>query len=157
MSKNEYGIPRYKPYNFGLSLGMQKQTKRRKRKKTNASIRQHIPRLWKEKILIKQRKKCAGKECVKLSGRKAPIDIMAHFDHIKPVAMDGPHRISNIQGLCPTCHASKTREDRYKISQWKKKGTKKTAKRKQSRKESNKSFTFPQYEIPRYKPPNFKI
>ncbi len=148
----EFGIPRInvpKPSDF---LNPPKK-KKRKKKKTKTTVRQPIPKVWKEKILIKQRKKCAGKECQKLSGRKAPIDIMAHFDHKKPLAMGGSHTLSNIQGLCPTCHATKTREDRYKIAQWKKKQKIKKPKRKKRRKSSTNPFGV---KIPEYKPPKFK-
>jgi len=131
MPKNPYGIP-----TVDELMGTKKQRKRKKKIKT--TIRQHIPIEWKTKILNTQRKKCAGKECVKLSGRKAPIDIYSNFDHIKPLAMKGKHQISNIQGLCLTCHAKKTRADRYKISQWKKKQkNKKPTRKKKKRKSSN--------------------
>lgn len=132
MQINNLGIPKIivpKPSDF-----LNPPKKKRRKKKIKASVRQHIPKVWKEKILIKQRKKCAGKECQKLSGRKAPIDIMTHFDHKKPLAMGGSHTLSNIQGLCPTCHASKTREDRHKISEWKNKQKKKKPTRRKKRK-----------------------
>jgi 5-methylcytosine-specific restriction endonuclease McrA len=132
MQKDMYRIPNLKvPRPSDYLFPKPTKKPRKGKKKAKATVRQHIPMDWKAKILERQRKKCAGKECQKLSGRKAPIDIMAHFDHKKPLAMGGSDSLSNLQGLCFTCHGKKTREDRYKISQWKKKQkTKKPTRRK---------------------------
>lgn len=69
-----------------------------------------------DKILKRQKYKCAGKRCNKdLS--KIPV----HFDHKKPLALGGSDTLRNIQALCPTCHAIKTRKDRDKIAKKKRK------------------------------------
>lgn len=93
--------------------------------------REHIHTLWKEKIVKKQRGYCACKNCAKEhNGKKKKIDIYSNFDHIRPLALGGKNILSNLQGLCPLCHMAKTREDRLKISQYRKKhGIKSTSKK----------------------------
>ena len=93
-----------------------------KKDDNSSSKREYIPTIWRDKILIKQKSKCAGKDCAKLhNGKKLMVNIRSDFDHIIPLALGGKHKLSNIQALCPGCHRLKTREDRYKISQAKKK------------------------------------
>lgn len=79
----------------------------------------------------RQHNKCAGQYCVKRYGKKDPVGMIANFDHIKPLAMNGPHVPSNIQALCLLCHGYKTRSDSVRISKWKKKNkpTKKPSKK----------------------------
>src|SRR3989338_2285794 len=76
----------------------------------------------KDKILQRQRGKCAGKNCSRNHGKKLPVNIRSHFDHIKPLALLGKDIPSNIQALCANCHQEKTREDRKKIAETKKNG-----------------------------------
>lgn len=84
--------------------------------------RKHIHKSWKEKILKKQHNYCAGKNCAKLHhGKKMKVEMYSHFDHIRPLAMNGKNILSNIQALCATCHQAKTREDRVRIKKWKEK------------------------------------
>ena len=91
-------------------------------KKVIPTKREAISMFWKEKIIKKQRSCCAGKDCAKIhNGKKMKVDIYVDFDHIKPLALGGKHVITNIQALCAGCHKSKTREDRFNISQYKKK------------------------------------
>jgi 5-methylcytosine-specific restriction endonuclease McrA len=70
----------------------------------------------KDKILKRQKYKCAGKRC-----KKDLSKIPVHFDHKKPLALGGSDTLRNYQALCPTCHAIKTREDRSKIAKCKRK------------------------------------
>jgi len=87
-----------------------------------AAKSRHIPASWKEQIIKKQRGYCASKDCAKLHhGKKMKITMRSNFDHIKPLAMNGKHIQSNVQALCPGCHSAKTRADRAKIAEWKKK------------------------------------
>lgn len=76
----------------------------------------------KDDILERQSGKCAGKNCAKHHGKKLPVNIRSHFDHIKPLALRGKDSPSNIQALCANCHQEKTREDRKRIAEAKKKG-----------------------------------
>lgn len=64
----------------------------------------------KTQILKRQKYKCA--RCKKIDLTKT----VPHFDHKKPLALGGSDTLRNIQGLCGTCHAEKTQEDRFKIS-----------------------------------------
>ncbi|MBI2550316.1 HNH endonuclease [Candidatus Woesearchaeota archaeon] len=70
----------------------------------------------KDKILERQRGKCAGKNCAKRHGKRMPVNIRSNFDHIKPLALRGKDITSNIQALCANCHQEKTREDRKAIA-----------------------------------------
>lgn len=78
----------------------------------------------KDKILERQKGKCAGKKCSQHHGKKLPVNIRSHFDHIKPLALGGKDIRSNIQALCANCHQEKTREDRKKIAEAKNGGKK---------------------------------
>ncbi len=94
-------------------------------KNTNITKREPVPMIWRDKILMKQKNKCAGNNCAKLhNGKKLMVNNRSDFDHITPLALDGKHTLSNLQALCPGCHRLKTREDKYKISQRKKKKNK---------------------------------
>ena len=113
--------------------------------------RKHIPKLWKEKILNKQRNYCAGKDCAKLHhGKKMKVDMYSNFDHIRPLAMDGKNILSNIQGLCATCHQAKTRADRLRIKKWKE--GKKPVRKKPRKKRPKSPFDIeiPKVDLPRY-------
>lgn len=94
----------------------------KKVKENKISERGSIPMIWRDKILMRQKNKCAGKECAKIhNGKKLMVNNRSDFDHIKPLALGGKHELNNIQALCPGCHRLKTREDRYNISQKNKK------------------------------------
>lgn len=67
------------------------------------------------KIFKRQKNKCA--DCKLELTRDIPV----HFDHKRPIALGGSDTLRNIQALCPTCHAKKTREDRDKIAKDKRK------------------------------------
>jgi 5-methylcytosine-specific restriction enzyme A len=56
---------------------------------------------FKEMVLEKSEKKCAGCECC-LESKKYEID------HIKPLASGGTNQIDNLQALCKACHRDKT-------------------------------------------------
>jgi 5-methylcytosine-specific restriction enzyme A len=56
---------------------------------------------FKEMVLEKSKKKCAGCKCCL---KKQKYDI----DHIKPLASGGTNQIDNLQALCKACHQDKT-------------------------------------------------
>jgi 5-methylcytosine-specific restriction enzyme A len=56
---------------------------------------------FKEMVLEKSEKKCAGCQCC-LESKKYDID------HIKPLASGGTNQIDNLQALCKACHRDKT-------------------------------------------------
>ena len=67
--------------------------------------RRQISRSEKNEVLARQHNRC--NIC------KKGLDPRAiHFDHIKEYSKGGKTDISNIQALCPTCHAKKTNRDR---------------------------------------------
>lgn len=104
------------PFGGSLYFGLEP------KKEKKSSKREYIPMIWRDKILMRQSNKCAGKDCAKLhNGKKLMVNNRSDFDHIKPLALDGKNVLSNLQALCPGCHRLKTREDRYNISQKKKK------------------------------------
>lgn len=76
--------------------------KKRKRKLTSAD---------KKRIAAKQGYKC--KKC------RVGFGVVYHIDHIKPHSEGGSDRESNLQALCPNCHAEKTEHDRHKKRQQK--------------------------------------
>lgn len=94
--------------------------------------RKYIPRVWRERALERQKWKCAGKDCVKIHGKRMDLrKVVRHGDHIKPIEIGGEHIPSNVQILCPNCHSRKTREDRKKIADFKRRKEKrKSVKRK---------------------------
>ena len=74
--------------------------KKRERKLTSAD---------KKRIAAKQGYKC--KNCHETFGT------VYHIDHIKPHSEGGSDLDSNLQALCPNCHAEKTEADRHKKKQ----------------------------------------
>jgi 5-methylcytosine-specific restriction enzyme A len=56
---------------------------------------------FKEMVLEKSKKKCAGCKCC-LKAKKYDID------HIRPLANGGTNQIDNLQALCKSCHQDKT-------------------------------------------------
>ena len=56
---------------------------------------------FKEMVLEKSEKKCAGCKCC-LKAKKYDID------HIKPLSSGGTNQIDNLQALCKACHRDKT-------------------------------------------------
>ncbi len=73
--------------------------KKRKRTLTSAD---------KRRIAAKQNYKC--KKCKRLLS-------VYHIDHIKEFSGGGSDRESNLQALCPNCHAEKTERDRHRKKQ----------------------------------------
>ena len=81
----------------------------------------HIPMIWRDRIRVRQRNKCVGKDCAKYNyNKKKVVNNNSNFDHIVPIALGGKTILSNIQALCPKCHGLKLRENRYRILQAKK-------------------------------------
>lgn len=128
-------MSRKNPFGIGsLDFGFGTQRKRNVRKKIKPTKRGTLYVADKEKILVRQRGKCAGKTCAKEHGKKLPVNIRSHFDHIKPLALGGRDTVSNIQALCANCHQKKTREDRKRLAIAKKDGKiKSTSKKKKSK------------------------
>lgn len=83
-------------------------TSKRKRTLTSAD---------KKRIAANQGYKC--KHCRETFGT------VYHIDHIKPHSEGGSDRDSNLQALCPNCHAEKTEADRHKKKQAKTRAKKK--------------------------------
>lgn len=70
-------------------------------------MRKPLKQSTKNEVLFNQRNECAG--CEK------PLDIrIVNFDHRCPLSQGGTDDPSNIQALCPKCHAKKTRDDRMR-------------------------------------------
>jgi Zn finger protein HypA/HybF involved in hydrogenase expression len=65
-------------------------------------MRTHIPSHFKQSVLKKQRYRC--KDC------SVFLDVY-DIDHIVPYRVEKRHRLNNLQALCPTCHARKTRKE----------------------------------------------
>lgn len=63
----------------------------------------------KKRIAAKQNWKC--KKCKRL------LPARYHIDHIKEFSCGGSDKESNLQALCPTCHAEKTEQDRHRKKQ----------------------------------------
>lgn len=70
-------------------------------------MRAPIPATLKQAVLRKQNYKC--NKCSMF------LDVY-DIDHIVPYRVEPVHRISNLQALCPTCHARKTRSEAKEIS-----------------------------------------
>ena len=85
---------------FDDPTGMWGTKKKRKRTLTAAD---------KKRIAANQKWKC--KRCGK------PLPARFHVDHIKEFSEGGSDRESNLQALCPNCHAEKTEHDRHKKKQ----------------------------------------
>ena len=133
------------PYNI-LGYPTKKKRKRvhsnKKSKKIIQTKRATLYATDKEKILERQKGKCAGRTCAKDHGKKLPVNIRSNFDHIKPLALGGGDIPSNIQALCANCHQKKTREDRKKIAIAKKEGKIKIKSKKKSKKKSSSYKTW---------------
>ncbi|MEK6800986.1 MAG: hypothetical protein AABY05_03560 [Nanoarchaeota archaeon] len=57
----------------------------------------------KDKILQRQKGLCAGKDCKKMhNGKRMPVNIRSHFDHIKSLALNGKDNVTNLQVLVLT-------------------------------------------------------
>ena len=98
--------------------------------------RRQISRSEKNEVLAKQHNKC--NIC------KKGLDPRAiHFDHIKEYSKGGKTSLSNIQALCPNCHARKTNKDRVKS----------IIKRKAKKEKSNEYWTNPITGLKEKKPP----
>ena len=68
-------------------------------------MRTPIPTHYKQAVLRRQKHRC--KTC------SVFLDVY-DIDHIVPYRVCREHKLSNLQALCPTCHARKTRsEARY--------------------------------------------
>lgn len=65
-------------------------------------MRAPIPNRYKQIILKNQNHKC--KTC------SVKLDVY-DIDHIVPYRINPVHRLKNLQALCPTCHARKTRSE----------------------------------------------
>ena len=91
-------IPSYKPIKIkpiGIGLRYYEDKSGRKRKLTDAD---------KKRIASKQKWRC--NDCRKL------LPTTYHIDHKKRFSGGGSDKESNLQALCPNCHAEKTEKER---------------------------------------------
>jgi len=65
-------------------------------------MRKHLPSAYKNILLKKQNYKC--------NSCSVHLDVY-DIDHIIPYRIQQSHTFSNLQALCPTCHARKTRKE----------------------------------------------
>jgi len=79
-------------------------------------------------LMERQKGKCASKNCVKYNGKKQSVHSISNLDHIIPIKLwelmkkkGDVNMRSNIQLLCPNCHARKTAEDRKRIAKYQEK------------------------------------
>jgi hypothetical protein len=72
-------------------------------------MRTTIPTHYKQAILRRQKHKCHT--CSVL------LDIY-DIDHIVPYRVCQEHKLSNLQALCPTCHARKTRSEAKYLAEY---------------------------------------
>jgi len=79
-------------------------------------------------LMTIQKGKCASKDCLKYNGKKQDVHSIRNLDHIISVKLwslmkkkGNVNMRSNIQLLCPNCHARKTAEDTKKIALYKQK------------------------------------
>ncbi len=86
-----------------------KPEKVKKGKTSTKAKRKSLSKAEKTMILDSQRHNCA--DC-KMDISKMP----QHFDHRIPLALHGSNDLTNIQALCPNCHAIKTQRDALAIS-----------------------------------------
>lgn len=70
-------------------------------------MRQTLPSVYKPILLKKQNYKC--NIC------STHLDVY-DIDHIIPYCIQQKHRFNNLQVLCPTCHARKTRREAREIA-----------------------------------------
>lgn len=70
-------------------------------------MRAPIPTHYKQTILRRQDHKC--KVCSMF------LDVY-DIDHIVPYRVHGVHKLKNLQALCPTCHARKTRKEATELA-----------------------------------------
>ena len=123
-----------KSLNIGLDSKPKKKKKKtiKKSKTITPTKRGTLYSHDKDIILRRQNGKCAGKYCAKEHGKRIPVNIRNHFDHIKPLVLGGKDISSNIQALCANCHQLKTREDHKKIAEARKAGKLKTKPKKKT-------------------------
>ena len=90
-------------------LKSEKPAKTEKAKKSTKARRKSLRKAEKTMILDSQHHKCA--DC------KMDISKMSqHFDHRIPLALGGSNDLTNIQALCPNCHARKSQRDQLAIA-----------------------------------------
>ena len=75
------------------------------------------PKKRKRTLTAADKKRIAAKQGWKCKGCGQILPPRHHIDHIKEFSTGGSDRESNLQALCPNCHAHKTEEDRHKKKQ----------------------------------------
>ena len=81
----------------------------------NRDERRSFNRTQQSKIWEKQHGKCA--KC-----KKSLKPSSTHYDHIKPWEKGGKTVVENGQAICASCHSEKTRDDRLKTVDKKRRG-----------------------------------
>ena len=72
-------------------------------------MRTPIPTHYKQAVLRRQKNKC--KVCCNV------LDVY-DIDHIVPYRVCREHKLSNLQALCPNCHARKTRSEAKHLAEY---------------------------------------
>ena len=74
----------------------------------------------KHRLYMKICRECGvrnSSSAVKCRKCRRPLPARYHIDHIKEFSGGGSDRASNLQALCPNCHAQKTEDDRMRKRQ----------------------------------------
>lgn len=71
----------------------------------------------KRSLTAADKKRIAAKQNWKCKNCKHLLPVRHHIDHIKEFSGGGSDRESNLQALCPNCHAEKTEHDRHRKKQ----------------------------------------
>ena len=93
-----------KAYHRNPGAAIEKVQRRRSLKKGVTVER--LPNGYQQVLLLAQKFLCAGPHCradISWDGKRKGYDI----DHIVPLAKGGPHKLENLQLLCPPCNMSK--------------------------------------------------
>jgi len=72
-------------------------------------MRTSIPTHYKQSVLRRQKHKC--------NACSVFLDVY-DIDHVVPYRICQEHRLSNLQALCPTCHARKTRTEAKYLAEY---------------------------------------
>ena len=75
------------------------------------------PKKRKRSLTAADKKRIAAKQNWKCKKCKRPLPVRFHIDHVKECSGGGSDRESNLQALCPNCHAEKTEHDRHRKKQ----------------------------------------
>jgi len=109
----------------------------------NENKREPVKRSTEKEVLTKQKGRCA-----KCGINFHVAGVLWHIDHKKPVSKGGKSNLSNLQALCPNCHAKKHQKERVKDDEKKRK--------KKGSSSSVSGFAVPDFKAPAFKAPKFR-